>query len=138
MTDIATTEQAYEVLGRAVNQFPASRAWDSAFGKFVVLNQMVSVQWGLMCDGAIDQKGASPPRVSIGDAMDAALFLRDDLLKTTGQRIWGLTFTLYPDGKFDIDYDYNRPAGYEETEETVDLSQALEDLQKQGIDVSKK
>ena len=138
MTDIATTEQAYEMLGRAVYQFPASRAWDSAFGKFVVLNQMVSAQWGLMCDGVVDQKGASPPRGSIGDAMDAALFLRDDLLKTTGRRIWGLVFTLYPDGKFNIEYDYNKPEDYEETDETLDLSQALSDLQKQGIDVSKK
>jgi hypothetical protein len=66
------------------------------------------------------------------------VFLRNDLLKTTGQRIWGLTFTLYPDGKFYVEYDYNKPEGYEETDETVDLSQSLEDLQKQGVDVSKK
>jgi hypothetical protein len=57
------------------------------------------------------------------DAVDqvnvCALYLRDDLLKTTGQRIWGLTFTLYPDGKFNIDYDYNKPEGYEESDEVI-------------------
>ena len=53
---------------------------------------------------------------------DAALFLRDDLLATTGERIWGLTFTLYPDGKFKIDYDYNKPEGYEETDETIKVN----------------
>ncbi|VTU37600.1 hypothetical protein H6CHR_05008 [Variovorax sp. PBL-H6] len=68
----------------------------------------------------------------------ATLYLRDDLIKTTGQRIWGMTFTLYPDGKFNIEYDYNMPEGYEETDETVDLLQSLEGLQKQGIDVSKR
>lgn len=51
--------------------------------------------------------------------MSAARFLRDNLLKTTGQRIWGLTFTLYPSGKFNIEYDYNKPEGYEETDETI-------------------
>ncbi|VTU18922.1 hypothetical protein H4CHR_00282 [Variovorax sp. PBS-H4] len=69
---------------------------------------------------------------------DACIFLREDLLKSTGQRIWGLTFTLYPDSKFNIEYDYNKPLEYEETDETVDLSHALEDLQNQGVRVSKK
>ncbi|MEO8121765.1 MAG: hypothetical protein ABI606_20885 [Rhodoferax sp.] len=61
--------------------------------------------------------------------MDAALYLRDDLLKTTGERIWGLTFTLYPTGKFKIDYDYNKPEGYEETDETISLGDAVGGLQ---------
>jgi len=29
---------------------------------------------------------------------------------------------LHPDGKFSIDYDYNKPEGYEETDETIDVS----------------
>lgn len=49
--------------------------------------------------------------------MNALLFLRDELLHTTGQRIWGLTFTLYPDGQFNIEYDYNKPEWYDEEEE---------------------
>lgn len=44
------------------------------------------------------------------------------MLKTTGHRIWGLTFTLYPDGKFNLEYDYNKPDDYEETDETIDVS----------------
>ena len=50
---------------------------------------------------------------------DPCLFLRDDLLRTTGQRIWGLTFTLFPDGQFKIEYDYNKPEGYEESDEVI-------------------
>lgn len=59
----------------------------------------------------------------------AAIYLRDDLLRNTGQRIWGLTFTLYPTGKFKIAYDYNKPEGYEETDETIDASAAIASLQ---------
>lgn len=55
---------------------------------------------------------------------DGVIYLRDNLLATTGQRIWGLTFTLYPDGKFNIEYDYNKPEGYEETGETISGDQA--------------
>ena len=110
MTSLATVEQAYETIGRAVYRFPGDRAWDSAYGQFAVFNQMVSVQWGLMCNGELDQKGSSPPRDLISDSMDAVLYLRDELLRTTGARIWGLTFMLYPDGKFNIEYDYDKPA----------------------------
>lgn len=52
---------------------------------------------------------------------EACIFLRDDLLKTTGQRIWGLTFTLFPDGKFRIEYDYDKPEDCEETDETIEV-----------------
>jgi len=31
----------------------------------------------------------------------------------------GLTFILYPNGKFNIEYDYNKPEGDEETDETI-------------------
>jgi hypothetical protein len=53
------------------------------------------------------------------DANKGMLFLRDDLIKTTGQRIWGLTFTLWPNGKFNIEYDYNKPDDYDDTDELI-------------------
>lgn len=64
-------------------------------------------------------------------AGDTAIFLRDDLLRTTKQRIWGLTFMLYPTGKFNIEYDYEKPEGYEETDEVIsgeEINQSLNDL----------
>lgn len=42
-------------------------------------------------------------------------------METTGQRIWGLTFTLYPDGRFNIEYDHDRPDWYSEEDERADL-----------------
>lgn len=50
--------------------------------------------------------------VSIQDNIlvnNAAIFLRDNLLKTTGERAWGLEFVLQKNGKFNITYDYNTP-----------------------------
>lgn len=45
--------------------------------------------------------------------------LRDQILAETGKRIWGLTFTLYPDGKYEIEYDYNVPEGFNEKGEYI-------------------
>lgn len=50
---------------------------------------------------------------------DACIALRDETLRTTGQRIWGLTFTLYPDGKYDIVYNYNKREDYDDSHEEV-------------------
>lgn len=74
-----------------------------------------------------------PPMDLMLSCTDALLYLRDDLLKTTGQRIWGLTFTLYPNGKFNIEYDYNKPEGYEETDDVItgdEINASLEKLTK--------
>ena len=43
------------------------------------------------------------------DLQSAANFLKDNLIETTGDKIWGFTFTLYPDGQFNIDYTYDMP-----------------------------
>lgn len=67
---------------------------------------------------------------------DAVINLRDDLLQTTGQRIWGLTFTLYPDGKFSIDYDYEKPEDYDDSDDAISLAQAQASLAESGIPVS--
>lgn len=50
---------------------------------------------------------------------DASLFLKNHIFELTGERIWGLTFTLYPDGKFELEYDYDKPEDYEETNEII-------------------
>lgn len=50
---------------------------------------------------------------------NASIILRDYVLETTKQRAWGIKYSLYPDGKFIIEYDYNKPPGYEEANETT-------------------
>ena len=77
--------------------------------------------------GTKETNGLGWPDTSIA-VSDAATFLRDHLLQTTGQRIYGLSFTLYPDGKLSLDYDYERPADYDDSEDTISLDEALSSL----------
>ncbi len=88
-------------------------------------------QW-LVCNGIKDEHGGfSEDHTALWEGLDAALSLRDDLLKTTGQRIWGLTFTLFPSGRFKIEYDYDKPEGYEESDELIsgtEINQSLREL----------
>ena len=51
--------------------------------------------------------------------LDAAIFIRYRIVNLTGDRIRGLTFTLYFSSKFEIEYDYNKPKNYEETGELI-------------------
>lgn len=136
---ITTVQQAYDAIARYLLSFVGVRPWDSVACKLRIYSKMASGSQCLIANGVSDESGGfeQDPN-AMWEGLDAATFLRDDLLRTTGERIWGLTFTLHPDGKFNIEYDYNKPEGYEETEEGVDLSQALEDLQKQGVEISKK
>lgn len=76
-----------------------------------VFGSMVSSELTVLCAGAIDESKY------VKSILDSVITLRDENLRTTGQRIWGLTFTLYPDGKYDIAYDYNKPADYDDSEE---------------------
>lgn len=129
MSTIASSEEAYQALAREVIEFIDGRPWDMAKGIYQVLTRSTAHEWLIMKGGEKDERGRAP----VFDASDALLFLRDHLLATTGERIWGLTFTLYPDGKFKIEYDYNKPEGYEETDETITLDEALKGLPGQSV-----
>lgn len=114
-------EDAYQAISQEILSFVGSRSWESAKGIHQVLARSTSTKWSVVSNGEETRKGDLPPFEIASLASDAVLYLRDDLLKTTGARIWGLTFTLYPDGKFNIEYDYDKPADYEDTDETIDV-----------------
>jgi hypothetical protein len=117
---INNVELAYEKIAHYLTAFIGYRDWDSATCHFRILGKMARGNQWLVHNGVEEREGdfVSKPD-AVWDGLDAALFLRDDLLRTAGQRIWGLTFTLYPTGKFNIEYDYNKPEGYEETDEVI-------------------
>lgn len=124
MSSILSVENAYQAIATEILEYIDGRPWDKAKGVYQILSKSTSHEWCLtMCDQD-DETG----RVPTFDASDALFFLRDNLLATTGDRIWGLTFTLFPDGKFKIDYDYNKPEDYEETDEVISLDEALLNL----------
>lgn len=129
---IDSVEHAYECIAKQILAFVDDRAWHSAGAKYEVFQASVGASWWREIDGEKDAQGSFPPRGLSSLATKSALFLRDDLLKTTGQRIWGLTFTLYPDGKFNIEYDYNKPDGYEETDDVISGDEINASLGKLG------
>lgn len=117
---INSVETAYEKISNYLMAFIGHRYWDSATCHFRILAKMARGSQWLVHKGIEERKGDFEGRSeAIWDGLDAALFLRDDLLRTTGQRIWGLTFTLFPDGQFKIEYDYKKPEGYEESDEVI-------------------
>jgi hypothetical protein len=81
---------------------------------------MISSEWWCKDGSEISQIGASNIPDEISDTAQVSIYyLRKHLLELTGDRIWGLTFTLYPTGKFNIEYDYNKPKDYEETNDVI-------------------
>ncbi|MDQ5946721.1 MAG: hypothetical protein QG619_2151 [Pseudomonadota bacterium] len=132
MKNIRSIDEAYGELVLGIKDFVKDRPWDSASYECRMFRKMVQSSHWCISGGVKDTSGLDWPDTSIAVG-DAAIFLRDHLLQTTGQRIYGLTFTLTPDGKFTLDYDYERPADYDDSEDTISLEEALGSLAQTDI-----
>lgn len=133
--EIATAEQAYQSLAIYLMDFIGARKWNMSGLSATVTPRSVTLSdiW-LTVDNKKDEKALGWGDSSIlKHAVTAVRFLRDDLLATTGERIWGLTFTLHSDGKFKIEYDYNKPEDYEETDETISGDEINQRLRSLGL-----
>jgi hypothetical protein len=130
---IDSEDGAYQMLAKVALDFVKDRDWSKAVCKCQIYDGMVSSsEWLESVTGEVDDKALDWGDTSLS-AADAAEFLKNDLLQKTGSRIWGLTCTLYPTGKFNIDYDYNKPEDYEESDEQITGAQANESLFKLGF-----
>src|SRR5688572_16957790 len=114
-----TVEEAYRLIANTLLE-AARDSWVELTAQCPILNKgcggVITTQ--KLKDGGVVHL---PLGMSGFDLDEACLFLRKDLLATRGNRIWGLTFTLYPDGTFNIEYDYNKPENFEETDETIEV-----------------
>lgn len=112
-----TMEDAYQIIAQCLSDF-AQEGWKHLRLEAPILHKNLGGTTTIQ--RRPDGKEVDLPIGSrIFGIQDAVLFLRHDLLEKTGQRIWGLTFTLFPDGKFNIEFDYNKPEGYEETGDVI-------------------
>lgn len=114
-----SVEEAYQKIADNLLWFTDGEKWSVAQAKSSIWTKSTQTS---LSRTVLEQEICNdkfPPLTMISSCSKALYFLRDDLLRTTGQRIWGLTFTLYPTGKFNIEYDYNKPEGYEETDEVI-------------------
>jgi hypothetical protein len=131
---INSLQQSYEVLAQSMIDLVQSRPWTKAVCECQIYDGMTSYTGWIENNGVVDDQSLDWMDIYRSyDAADAANFLKTYLLEKTGSRIWGLTFTLYPTGKFNIDYDYNKPEDYEEGDEQITGAQANESLFKLGF-----
>lgn len=103
---------------------------DKDFCRCQIFDKIASAGCWSEYKGIKDEKSLGWPSNNLSEGK-AAEFLHDDLLRTKGQRIWGLTLTLYPTGKFNIEYDYEKSESYEKTDEVIseeEINQSLNDL----------
>jgi hypothetical protein len=114
-----TVEEIYKQIAQDLIWFVGEDSWQKSVMSATVWKTSTQSSFFRLTNGKEIRDNKFLPLEKGLENSAAILFLRDDLLKTTGQRIWGLTFTLYPDGKFNIDYDYNKPEGYEESDEVI-------------------
>lgn len=115
-------EQAYEKLAAGVLEYCGVSKWQSSGSVTSVFAQMTQSSYWRVVDGELIENDRFPA-LEVGlQVSAAALFLRDEMKERTGHRLWKIEFTIQPDGNFKIQYDYNKPEDFEETEETVDVS----------------
>ncbi|WP_139214122.1 hypothetical protein [Atopomonas hussainii] len=112
-----TVEEAYCRLAAYVLGFIDGRQWECAGCHMQIFQKMASGSQWFIYNGGREEKGGFERNPSaLWEGLDAAIYLRDDLLEKDGSRIWGVFFTLYPDGRFNVEYDYNKPDDYEESD----------------------
>ena len=103
------TEEAYQTIAKVGCFVFEKEPWDSLIVECKIHEKMVSRQvFRVVSDQVIPATVVAPFEMS-KQSTKAALFLRDDILKTTGHRIWGFTMKVTSSGQFTIDYDYNKP-----------------------------
>ena len=116
---INSSEEAYKYIALEILSFIGDRQWESGGAKYEIWNQSIGTSWWLEFNGVLDETGSFPAREASALASEAVRFLHQEIIKTTGDRIWGVNFSLYPDGKFNVEYDYNKPNGLDESAETI-------------------
>ena len=122
--------QAYMIFAESIQDFIKDRPWDKGVCECKIYQEMVRSSNWLEFKGSVNEESLDWGTVSVAEA---ALFLRKNVLNISGDRIWGLTFTLYPTGKFKIEYDYEKPEGYEESEEIITgdkINESLSNIKK--------
>lgn len=119
---INNIEDAYSKIIDYLTEFIDGRPWDKSVVVFSISQHMTKAEHWLESHGIKKFDGLFKNNSKvIWNGVDAAIFIRENIFQSAGEYIWGLKFTLYPDGKFIIDYDYNKPESYEED---VDLDKA--------------
>lgn len=104
MKQFHAVEEAYLELILGCLDFVRGRRWDSVTCHTLIDDRGTRSHLFLTYTDRIDREGGDQVDPSI-DRAGAALFLRDGLPNNVCSLIRSLSFTLYPDGRFDVAYD---------------------------------
>ncbi|WFF39055.1 hypothetical protein LU290_02150 [Moraxella nasibovis] len=135
MTDKSTLDftQQYEFFAQELLCFLGNQQWQQAYIKYEVFNQMISIERWFVVENQEFWLGNEIPDEIWDNSSKSVYYIRDKMLENMGHRIWGLLFTLYPDGKFEIEYDYDKPDDYEESDDIILGDEINQSLDKLGI-----
>ena len=103
---------------------------------FNILAELAAAPWEyLQVSGAILNKNISevttiqgsvegitediPIGWEIFEIQDLLIHLRNIFFEETGQRIWGFRLVFYKDGKFTVQFDYEKPANFDEADALI-------------------
>lgn len=114
-------EDAHKFIALNAIESVGDLAWDSIIAEVVIYNTGGSYEYYAVTPVGKQRSRNATSMVSSRKNHEAGLFLRDDLLKTTGHLCYGFTFTVFKDGKFDIQYRYDNP--YKDIEEQIAAEQ---------------
>lgn len=107
-------EEAYQHIAEAGLYALEGDSWDVIVIECEIGERMVTSSFHKQLEDSKEPAKRSVPMAINMKVCDAALFLRDDLLKTTGDRIWGLTMSIDNQGKFNIAYSYEQPEAWKD------------------------
>ncbi|MFC0821376.1 hypothetical protein [Moraxella marmotae] len=129
--DIFDFNQQYEFFAQELLCFIGTQKWQKAYIKYEVYDQMISIERWFVFENQEFWFGNEISDEIWENSSKSVYYIRDMVLENTGHRIRGLVFTLYPDGKFEIEYDYNKPKDYDESDDTIfgdEINQSLHEL----------
>ena len=115
-------DAAFASLVSALQEVATESGHGTTVAKVKLMDDMTETRYGFCRSDQSEFVDFFPSVDSEIRISKALVAYRNALLRSTGKRIWGLTFTLYPNGKYDIAYDYNKPEDYQDSDEVASTS----------------
>lgn len=125
-------EDYYRSIGNVLNKsLPLN--WSKAFVHAPIYGSCI----GGMEFGAVDAAGATLdvdiPWDEISNFKEFFIKIRDSLLEKTGQRIWGIRFEIFPEGRFSAHFEYEPPSWYDKDDDPLMSWEQISELSQDEV-----
>lgn len=113
---IGSLDEAYRKIAEEMMSFADGFSWEYIVGIYKITPTSVFKEWSMFVDGGISDQGEFPQENISMNSTEGLKFIRKNIFEISGSYIWGARFTLHSDGRFEIDYSYDKPEGYDEND----------------------